>query len=231
MIRVVLAEDELPARERLKRMLAAFPEVEISGEASDGASARALIESVKPDAVFLDIEMPGADGLLVAASLPSPAPAVVFCTAYDRYAVDAFGVKAVDYLLKPVTRARLAETIERLRERLPLTSNEPARRFLGHKNGRIHVIPTADVICFASDGGLTRMRTKTEWLTIDPALNELERKAPGFFRVSRAALVNLEAVREILPMTGGTGEVILSNGDRIPVSRRRLAELMERVKR
>ena len=188
-----------------------------------------MIASPSPDAVFLDIEMPGADGMLVAGSLPSPAPSIVFCTAYDRYAVDAFGVNAVDYLLKPVTRTRLAETIERLRKNAP--HEEPVRRFLAQKSGRTHVVPAEDVLCFVSDGGLTRLRTKSDWLLAEETLNDLEVRAPGFFRVSRAALVNLAAVREIHPIAGGTGDVLLSNGDKVAVSRRRLAELMDRVRR
>ena len=107
MIRAVIVDDEAPARERLRRLLGDLPEVEIVGEAEDGEQAIDRLLETKADLVFLDIQMPGCSGLEVAASLPSPRPHLVFCTAFDQYAVDAFEINAVDYLLKPVNAARL----------------------------------------------------------------------------------------------------------------------------
>ena len=116
MVRALLVDDEQPARERLRRLLAAFDEVEVEvvGEAEDGEHAFEQILALTPDVVFLDIQMPGCSGLDVAASLPALRPKLVFCTAFGQHAVDAFELQAVDYLLKPVTRARLAEAIRRL---------------------------------------------------------------------------------------------------------------------
>lgn len=114
MIRTLLVDDERPARDRLRQMLAAQPEVEIVGEAADGVEAIERIAQLRPDLVFLDIEMPGRTGLEVTAALRPPRPRVIFCTAFDQYAVQAFEHHAIDYLLKPVTRARLAEAVQRV---------------------------------------------------------------------------------------------------------------------
>src|ERR671913_1173380 len=114
-IRTLLIDDEQPARERLKQLLAAHPDIEVVGEAGDGVEAAERIAELTPDLILLDIQMPGASGLDVAASLGQPRPAVIFCTAFDQYAVDAFELSALDYLLKPVNRARLAAAPDRAR--------------------------------------------------------------------------------------------------------------------
>ena len=114
-MRVMVIDDEEPARDRLSRLLSSFDDLEVVGEAGDGHQALEGISKFQPDVVFLDIEMPGLGGMEVAASLPVPRPRIIFCTAYDEYALEAFDQYAVDYLLKPVRRARLASTIERLR--------------------------------------------------------------------------------------------------------------------
>ena len=119
MIRTLVIDDEQPARERLKQLLTAHADVEVVGEADDGVEAAEKIAELSPDLVLLDIQMPGASGLDVAASLGRPRPAVIFCTAFDQYAVDAFELSALDYLLKPVNRARLAAALDRVRAATP----------------------------------------------------------------------------------------------------------------
>ena len=114
MIRTLLVDDERPARDRLRQMLTALPDMEVVGEAADGVEAIEQIAALRPDLIFLDIEMPGRTGLEVAASLRPPRPRVIFCTAFDQYAVQAFEHHAIDYLLKPVTRARLADAVQRV---------------------------------------------------------------------------------------------------------------------
>ncbi len=118
MIRTLLVDDETPARERLRQMLASFEDVEVIAEAVDGEDAIEKAAAFSPDLVFLDIQMPGRNGLDVAASLSAPRPHVIFCTAFDQYAIEAFDVHAVDYLLKPVNRGRLAKAVSRVRESL-----------------------------------------------------------------------------------------------------------------
>src|ERR1044072_9132589 len=115
MIRTLVIDDEQPARDRLKQLLSAHADVEVIGEADDGVEAAEKIAELSPDLVLLDIQMPGASGLDVAASPGKPRPAVIFCTAFDQYAVDAFELSALDYLLKPVNRARLAAALDRVR--------------------------------------------------------------------------------------------------------------------
>lgn len=118
MIRTLVVDDEAPARDRLRTMLADFPDVRVVGEAADGEEALERIAELHPTLVLLDIQMPGRTGLEVAATLPVPRPRIVFCTAFDRYALDAFDQHAVDYILKPATRVRLARAIDRVRESL-----------------------------------------------------------------------------------------------------------------
>src|SRR5262245_41979281 len=114
MPRILIVDDEAPARTRLRQMLSSHAAFEIVGEAETGTQAMSLIAGLKPDVVLLDIQMPGCSGIDVAASLSKPRPHIIFCTAYDQYAVDAFELNAVDYLLKPISRARLAQALDRL---------------------------------------------------------------------------------------------------------------------
>jgi sigma-B regulation protein RsbU (phosphoserine phosphatase) len=123
MLRVFLVDDEPPARARMRQLLAEERDVLIVGEAADAVDAREAIAASRPDVVFLDVEMPQGSGTALARSLPEPRPFVVFATAYDQYAIDAFAVEAADYLVKPITRARLATTLARLRDRLSLRSD------------------------------------------------------------------------------------------------------------
>ncbi|HWB95777.1 MAG TPA: response regulator, partial [Bryobacteraceae bacterium] len=118
MIRVLIVDDEAPTRVRLRQMLASHADIEVAGEAATGPQAMEMTAQLRPDLMLLDIQMPGGNGIDVAACLPPPRPHVVFCTAYDQYAIEAFEVDAVDYLLKPVSRARLGQALDRVRGRL-----------------------------------------------------------------------------------------------------------------
>jgi DNA-binding LytR/AlgR family response regulator len=238
MIRALIVDDEEPARERLRRLLDEVEDVEVVGEAEDGERAMEQIAAVEPTVMFLDIQMPGCSGLEVAASLPVPAPHVVFCTAFDQYAIDAFELNAVDYLLKPVTRARLGKALDRVRKGVTdsgevqraLSSTGPATRFLARKGATYRVVAAREILCFVSEGGLTKLHADQHYW-MPPTLNDLElRLDPAqFFRISRAAIVNLDAVSEVVPTIGGQGEVRLRDGSRLEVSRRRFKELTERL--
>lgn len=241
MIRALLADDEEPARVRLRRLLTEAGGVEIVGEAADGEQAVEQIVRLAPALVFLDIQMPGSSGLEVAAALPAPRPHVIFCTAFDEYAVDAFELNAVDYLLKPISRARLDKALERIRTRAAgserdegldrmARSGGPAR-FLARKGQAYRVIAARDVTCILSDGGITRLYAAGDHYWMPPTLNDLEARLDGrrFFRISRAAIVNLDAVRELVPVAGGSGELTLKDGTRLEVSRRRFKDLADRL--
>jgi len=239
MLRVLVVDDEAPARARLRQMLAAHPDVEVAGEAETGVEAMEQVRALHPDLVLLDIQMPGCSGIDVAASLAHPRPAVVFCTAYDQHAVDAFELHAVDYLLKPVSRARLAQALERVRALSPATRESAldnaaralpaaAARFLVRSASNYLVIPETRVLSFVSEDGLTRLMTDKDQYWMDPTLNELEERLDSgrFFRISRAAIVNLNAVVEVAPLPGGSGEALIKNGQRLEVSRRRFHDLL-----
>lgn len=252
MIRILIVDDEEPARARLSSLLSAFSEVEIVGEAVDGPDAIERIAAIRPDAVFLDVEMPGCSGLDVALSLGAPRPHIVFCTAFDGYAVDAFELESADYVLKPVSRARLAATVARLSARVAASSGEvkesltspgaasqvsPAtpgawpERFLARRLQRYHVVLASEILFFAIDEGITRVHTAGGHYWMQPTLNDLEaRLDPArFFRVSRAVIVALDAVREVLPHAGGSGTITLASGATIEVSRRRMPDLVARL--
>lgn len=243
-MRILIVDDEQPARDRLRQLLAAENDVEIVGEAEDGVQTLERVSELTPDLLLLDIQMPGLSGLEVAASLGRPRPAIIFCTAYDQYAVDAFELQAIDYLLKPVNRARLRAALDRVREargserdrQIDRVTRDHAlapTRFLARKAARFRVVPRDEVLAFTFHEGLTRLHTATEQLWMQPTLAALARRLDGdtFFQVSRAAIVSLDAVREAKPFPDGTGEVILSNGVSFPVTRRRWRALMERLEK
>lgn len=241
-MRILIVDDEQPARDRLRQLLAGEADVDIVGEAEDGLQAVEQISALTPDLVLLDIQMPGMSGLDVAASLARPRPAIIFCTAYDQYAVDAFELQAVDYLLKPVNRARLHAALDRIRsadvpdrdrqiDRVTRQRELGPARFLARKAARFRIVPRDEVLAFTFHEGLTRLHTATEQLWMQPTLAALARRLDPehFFQVSRGAIVRIDAVREAKPFPDGTGEVILANGLALPVTRRRWRALMERL--
>jgi two-component system LytT family response regulator len=240
-IRVLIVDDEGPTRVRLRQMLAAHADVEIAGEAETGVEAMEMTAQLRPDAILLDIQMPGSSGLDVAACLPKPRPHVIFCTAFEQYAVEAFELHAVDYLLKPIGRARLAQALDRIRglqgpgareealDQVTRSRQSAPARFLVRSGAHYLVVGEARVLYFGTEGSLTRLVADNGQFWMDPSLNELEQRLDParFFRISRAAILNLNAVTEVAPVTGGAGEVVLKNGVRLDVSRRRFRGLWE----
>lgn len=237
MIRTLIVDDEELARKRLAGLLKPFPDIEIVGEAGDGEEAVEKVLEMRPDLVFLDIQMPEFTGLEVAVSLPSPRPKIIFCTAFDQYALDAFEVHALDYLLKPVSRARLGQALERVRSRSGteldaierVAAEQGPLRFLGKRGTRFHVVGQEEVLYFSSEEGLTSIHTGQGRYWLEPTLADLEERLgrQRFFRISRQEIVNLEAIDEVVPLTGGYGMVILSDRSEHDVSRRRMKELMQ----
>lgn len=253
----LLVDDEAPARARLRQLLSERADLTIVGEAEDGVQAVERIQALAPDVVFLDIQMPGCSGLEVAASLGQPRPAIIFCTAFDQHAVDAFELQAVDYLLKPVTRARLDAAIARVTRPVPPVATAapapaaetdsdgadeasateaplpggPPTRFLARRGARYLVVPVAEVIAFSFDDGQTHLHTATEQLLMQPTLAQLLRRLDGarFFQISRSVVVHLDAVREAKPHTDGTGQLVLANGTAVEVSRRRWRPLLDQL--
>jgi two-component system LytT family response regulator len=231
-MRILIVDDEAPARARLRQMIASQEGFEIAGEASTGVEAIRLVSELKPDVMLLDIQMPACSGIDVASSLPNPRPQIIFCTAHDQHAVDAFELHAIDYLLKPISRVRLAEALERVRTLSAAPRVEkhfsPAR-FLVKSASHYLVVGESKVLYFSSEDGLTKLIAEGGQYWMDPTLNDLEVRLDRsrFFRISRAALVNLNAVEQVFPLPGGSGEVLLANGSRLEVSRRRFNELLQ----
>ncbi len=239
-IRTVIVEDEAPARGRLLRFLNAHPDVEVAGEAATGAEAIALIERVAPDLVILDIKLPDISGLEVLRSL-ADRPHVIFSTAYDSYAIEAFEVEAIDFLLKPYEQKRVDTALERVRARIqsvepPLQLEELIRKLSGsapqiaqrlalHDREHIVLATSGEIFYFVAEGDEVYARLRTRRLTIRRSLRELERMmAPQrFFRANRSMLVNLDLVREIHPWFGGRFVIRFSQleqSEQVEVSRR-----------
>jgi two-component system, LytTR family, response regulator len=230
-MRILIVDDEAPARARLRQMVASQEGFEIAGEASTGVEAIKLVSELKPDLLLLDIQMPSCSGIDVAASLPNPRPQIIFCTAHDQHAVDAFELHAIDYLLKPISRIRLAEALQRVRSLPAARRHISPTRFLVKSNSHYLVVGESRVLYFSSEDGLTKLIAEGGQYWMDPTLNELELRLDRsrFFRISRAALINLNAVDQVIPLPGGSGEVLLKNGSRLEVSRRRFPTLLQQL--
>jgi two-component system LytT family response regulator len=225
-LKALIVDDERLARERLKSMLAADPGVEVIGECADGDEALTALRFARPDVVFLDIQLPGCDGLSVAARLPAEArPAIVFTTAHERFAVDAFGVAAVDYLLKPFDRERLAQSIARVREQLcGMQMDGPAgrpERIAFRTGGRLVLVRPAEVLWAEASDNYVTVHLVDGRLLVRETLASIEgRLPPGqFARVNRSALVQFDQIKELQPALHGDYTVVLRDGTRLPLSR------------
>lgn len=255
-LRVVIADDERPARAFLKNLLTAFDDVEILAEAESGAQVLDLIEQIKPDLAFLDLQMPELSGLEVVKMLGKGSiPLVVFVTAYDQFAVEAFEINAVDYLLKPVERVRLRETVNRAFERLEQsdfreTENKKLHQAIAayqetseqkiiqripvRQRDEIFLLPVREIVSVVADGELLNLTTvRNERFTINFRLKDLEAKldATKFVRLSRGALANIEFIQKISQMPGGTYLVTLKNKQQLSASRLQSRILREQLLR
>ena len=243
----LIVDDEAPARERLRRLLCNNSFVELIGEAEDGIKAVELIEEENPDLVLLDIQMPGLDGFGVIRALQKP-PLIIFVTAYDEYAIKAFEVNALDYLLKPFTRARLERAVERAARELAKRADFSAKldalfntlgeqpryleRIAVRKGSRILVINMSDIDWFGAEGGLIFIHSKEEKYISNYTLEELEsRLSPSmFFRAHRSTIVNLTRIKEIIPWFAGSHKIRLTTGAELDLSRNQAKELRKIIK-
>ena len=232
MIRTIVVDDERLARVELKRLLSAHPQVELVGEASNGAEALTLIESVQPDLAFLDIQMPGIDGLALAAQIDQRCQ-FIFCTAFDSYAIDAFGLNALDYLVKPIVPERLARSLSRVSVRAngATTSVLPMEHGLLLKFGeRSRIIRLFEIDWIQSVGNHAAVHSKHGVAYVLSPLSRIEdRLDPQYFcRVSRSTIVRLDAIR-CLDADVGLGLIAtLQDGNTVEVSRRAAQQLKSR---
>ncbi len=252
-LRILIADDERPAREFLKNVLREFENISLVGEANDGAEALEKIRNLKPDLALLDLQMPEMSGLEVVKNLSdTETPFVAFVTAYDEFAVRAFEINAVDYLLKPVEKSRLAETINRVFERIGSknqteeifnlknaiddyerkNSNEKLERIPIKKRGEIFFVPVGEIASVIADGELLHITTaKNQRFVINFRLKDLEARldADKFVRLSRGALANLEMFEKAAPMPNGVYQITLKNGQEILTSRQQSKILRDRL--
>jgi len=249
-IRALIVDDEKLARDRLVGFLARQEDVDVVGEAGDGLEALRLVEEERPDLVFLDVQMPGMDGFEVLKALRPPRPHVVFATAYDEYAIRAFEVGAVDYLLKPFARARVEEAVGRVRGRVGAEREAPdwegllrrleERRTVHvsqvpvHSGKRILIVPVLDVLWFGVEYRLVYAHTQERAYMTNYTLRELEERLDPalFFRAHKSSLVNLRHVKEIVPWFGGRYKLVMrdSAGSEVALSRAQARELRARLR-
>ena len=249
-LRILIADDEQPARNKMKRLLSKFDDVEVVSVAENGLEALEQIHKEKPDLVFLDIEMPGMNGLEVAENIDvDPMPAVVFATAYSEHAIKAFEVNAIDYLLKPFNEERLRATIDKVLEnrsdsaldrekfteilrselaediKTPFSNKVPIPT-----RDRYKLVDYADVVCIEVEERSVRLFSQERSYLLNHTLDTFERKLPAdmFFRVNRSCIIGLKHVKEIVIWFGNRFKIILSN-DKEVISSREKSKILKQV--
>lgn len=238
MIRVVLADDEVLARQKLRQFLREEPDLEIVGEGATASETIELVRVAEPELLFLDIRMPGMDGFDIvgelSSSVKSQMPRVIFTTAYDQYAVKAFEIHAADYLLKPFTAERLRNAVQRVREQL----NSPDQKVGGangrakdpgpyttrivfKSRGRILFLPVSEIRWIGAEENYVRIRTESETHLLRETMAHLEERLDPqmFLRVHRSSIVNLQYVKEVRTEPSGDFSVVLVNGQKVAMSR------------
>ena len=252
MTRILIADDEPLARERLKMLLVGQEGFEVVGECHDGPSTIDAIRRTKPDLVFLDVQMPGANGFDVVSALgEEELPLFVFVTAFDTYALKAFDVHALDYLLKPFDRDRFLQALARARQQLERPSNsdlrsrllelvrdlEPApqrlERFVIKSGGRVFFVRADEIDWIEAAGNYVKLHVGTETHLLRETMNAVEEQLPRetFYRIHRCHIVNIERVKELQPWFNGEYVVFLRTGARLTLSRGYREKLQDRIGR
>lgn len=232
-MRVLIIDDERLARAEMRRLLAAHPGVQIVGEAANIIEARLAIEEMAPDLIFLDVQMPGGSGFDLLASL-AEVPAVIFTTAFDQYAIRAFDVSALDYLLKPIEAPRLAAAVQKFQQKAEAPREKPQQQAPDGKvfikdGDRCWFVAMEQIVLFESEGNYTRVYFDHNRPLLLRSLNQLEARLDPekFLRVSRRQIVNLAFVVDIAPGLAGGMVLTLKDELKIPMSRRRAAQFKQ----
>ena len=251
MIHAVIADDEVLARQKLRQLLRAEPEIEVVGETATASETIDLVRAVNPVMLFLDIRMPGMDAFEIVRELSAdPAfemPLIIFTTAYDQYALKAFDIRAMDYLLKPFTADRLHLAIERVCQHLQALKQDArsgaagsvdggspySHRIVFKSRGRILFLPVTSIRWIAAEENYVRICTDSETHLLRETMARLEEKLDPqmFLRVHRSAIVNLQYVKEVRTESDGEAAVVLLNGQKVGMSRSyrsRINELLTR---
>jgi two-component system LytT family response regulator len=239
-LRVLIADDEPPARRGIRQLLAREPDAVVVGEARDGRETLHAIRLLRPNALFLDMQMPDMDGLaVVRAQGADQMPHTVFVTAYDSFALRAFDARALDYLVKPVSEARFAEAVARLRNRIAADeavrlSRVPgnAARLIVNTGAGDLLLDQREIVWIEADDYYSAIHAGGRRYLLREALASLELRldAARFVRAHRSAIVNIGFVRELRGSSGGETALVLRDGTRIPVSRRRREAVTQRVR-
>ncbi len=221
----LIADDEPPARRGVRQLLAAFPEFVVGGECRNGAEVLAALDTVRPDVVFLDVQMPGLGGFdVISRRTPERMPAVVFLTAHDEFALKAFDAQALDYLVKPVSERRFAATMKRVVRQLRLQAvTSPDPRIVVTTGRGAAVFGLSEIDWIEAADNYARLWIGDRSYLLRESLGHLEARirGRGFVRAHRRALVSLARVRALEPTSEGDLFLILRNGTKVPVSRRR----------
>ena len=253
-LRIIIADDERPARNFLRAILSQFEDAELIGEAGNGLEALEMIRELKPDIALLDLQMPELSGLEAVKLLKkNELPLVAFVTAYDEFAVQAFELNAVDYLLKPIEKNRLRGTLDRAQDRLEqkdllekakdnlkeavavyeqTNKDDLLERIPLKKNDEIFLVSTSEIASIIADGELLHITTaNNEKYLINHRLKDLENRLDPerFIRLSRGAIANIEMFEKISPISGGTYQITLKNGQEVSTSRQQSRILRERL--
>ena|SRR5579871_2548960 len=237
-MKALLVDDERLARNELRRLLAAFPEIGVAGEAANAKQAREQLAALKPDLVFLDVQMPGETGMELLESLEPPVPQVIFTTAYDEFAVKAFELNALDYLLKPVDPARLAAALDRLPGRKASARPKDAEgrldsgdRVFVREGERCWFVEVGQIRLLESEGNYTRVHFGEVQPQLFRSLNAMEERLDPkyFFRANRRQIINIAWIASIEPWFSSGLLVQLKGGAKVELSRRQAQEFRERM--
>jgi two-component system LytT family response regulator len=240
-MKALLIDDERLARNELRRLLAGFGDIEVAGEAANAKQARQQLAALAPELVFLDVQMPGETGMELLESLEPPVPEVIFTTAYDEFAVKAFELNALDYLLKPVDPARLAAAIERLRAKRAGAAPEPAKtarerlaaedKVFVREGDRCWFVEVKSIRLLESEGNYTRVHFDNAQPQLFRSLNAMEERLDPkyFFRANRREIINLAWIDSIEPWFSGGLLVHLKGGAKVELSRRQAQEFREKM--
>ncbi|MDB6165394.1 MAG: lytR 2 [Lacunisphaera sp.] len=241
-MKALIVDDERLARNELRRLLAAHADIEIAGEAKDVPDAVEKISALKPELIFLDVQMPGDDGFSLLEQLNPPLPAVIFTTAYDEFAVKAFEFNALDYLLKPVDPNRLVAALEKLRSRGgsgPLAGEPgpathrlaPEDKVFVREGDRCWFVPVKNIRLLESEGNYTRLHFDDQKPQLFRSLTAMEERLDNrhFFRANRKQVINLAWVDGIEPWFSGGLLVKLKGGLKVELSRRQAQDFRERM--
>ena len=245
MWRALIVDDEPPARDSLRLLLERSADFAVAGECGNGEDALTAIPAVRPDVLFLDVQMPGIDGFELLRRLGTSAvPALVFVTAFDQYAIQAFEQHALDYLLKPFSDERFRAVLEKVRSRLSerqlaglsgrlqqlLQTREPAP-LLVRDGMRTVILPLDEIVWIEAEDYCARIHLERRSVLVRESLRTLERRLDNgrFARVHRSAIVNVARIRELSPLVSGDQRLILSNGAELRASRTHRADLLKKI--